>query len=188
MKDDLKLLGAARKGDEHALIEIFDLYATALYKYVFRMCGDALMADDIVGDVFTKFLEHLSAGRGPSTNLRSYLFEVAYHLVVDEARSSHRTVPIEVLDSMPHDSYSTEGIAESRMFFARVRGAIQGHLTDDQRHVVILRLLEGFSHKETAALLGKEVGTVKVIQNRAIGALRKALDHRVLETRAVSGD
>jgi DNA-directed RNA polymerase specialized sigma24 family protein len=83
---DRTLLDAARRMDGDALVEIFDLYAPALYKYVLRVCPDTLMADHIVGDVFAKLLEHLSAGKGPSTNLRSYLYEIAYHLVLDESK------------------------------------------------------------------------------------------------------
>lgn len=188
MKADLKLLEDARSGDKHALVKIFDLYAPVLYKYVFRLCRDASMADDVVGEVFIKFLEHLSAGTGPSTNLRSYLFEMAYHLVVDHARSSHRTVPIDAVDLMHHDRYSIEATAENRMLFQAVRRAIGINLTGDQRHVVILRILEGLSHRETAALLGKEVGNVKVIQVRALSALRKALNYRAPEMRAAPGD
>ena len=54
--------------------------------------------------------------------------------------------------------------------------AIQHDLTEDQRHVIILRFLEEFSLRETAATLGKEVGHVKVIQNRALAKLRKAVE------------
>jgi RNA polymerase sigma-70 factor (ECF subfamily) len=55
-------------------------------------------------------------------------------------------------------------------------------LTDDQRHVIILRFLEGFNLNETAAILGKQVGHIKVIQNRAITKLRKALGDSGAET------
>jgi RNA polymerase sigma-70 factor (ECF subfamily) len=48
-------------------------------------------------------------------------------------------------------------------------------LTDDQRHVIILRFLEDFSLKETAEIIGKEVNNIKVIQNRGIAKLRKAM-------------
>jgi RNA polymerase sigma factor (sigma-70 family) len=47
----------------------------------------------------------------------------------------------------------------------------------DQRHVIILRFLEGFSVHETAVIIGKEESNVKVIQNRAIAALRRALGY-----------
>ena len=177
----MTLLEAARRMDADALVEIFDQYAPALYKYVLRLCNDAVMADHIVGDVFAKLLENLSAGKGPSIYLRSYLYEMAYHLVVDAAHSSHQSAPIEVADFVHHDAYSTYFSVENRMLFEIVRRAIENDLTDDQRHVVILRFLEGFSLKETAAILGIKVGNVKVIQSRAIGILRKALGNKWLK-------
>jgi RNA polymerase sigma-70 factor (ECF subfamily) len=54
--------------------------------------------------------------------------------------------------------------------------AIRNDLTNDQRHVIILRFMEEFSLRETAAIIGKTVDHVKVIQNRAIAAIRKSLD------------
>ena len=57
--------------------------------------------------------------------------------------------------------------------------AIKNQLTEDQRHVIILRFLEGFSLRETAEIIGKEVYNVKVIQNRGVAKLRKALDYKV---------
>jgi RNA polymerase sigma factor (sigma-70 family) len=59
--------------------------------------------------------------------------------------------------------------------------AIRNNLTDIQRHVIILRFMEGLSLRETAKIVKKEVNYVKVIQNRAIATLRKALDHKVTE-------
>jgi RNA polymerase sigma-70 factor (ECF subfamily) len=57
--------------------------------------------------------------------------------------------------------------------------AMNSELTEDQRHVIILRFLEDFSLKETAQVIGKEVNNVKVIQNRGITKLRKALEHHL---------
>jgi RNA polymerase sigma-70 factor, ECF subfamily len=180
MEADLKLLGAARAMDSAALIEIFDLYSPALYNYALRLCNDALIADYIVGDVFAKLLDHLSAGNGPGTNLRSYLYQTAYHLIVDEARGSNREVPIDVVDLLSPDVYSAHVGLENRVVLETIMEAIRNDLTDDQRHVIILRFLEGFSLRETATILGKEVNNVKVTQNRAIAALRKVLEHRVV--------
>ena len=65
---------------------------------------------------------------------------------------------------------------EDRILFEQIVHAMRNELTDDQRHVIILRFLEEFSLRETAAIIGKTVDHVKVIQNRAIAALRKSLD------------
>ena len=171
----MTLLDAARRMDKDALVEIFDRYASALYKYTLRLCSDPVMADHIVGDVYAKLLENLSAGKGPGENLRAYLYQMAYHLVIDAARTSHRSEPLEVVAFTHHDAPSTDVTAENRALLKTARHAIQHNLTADQRHVIILRFLEGFSLKETAAILGKEVNNVKVIQARAIGVLRNAL-------------
>jgi RNA polymerase sigma-70 factor (ECF subfamily) len=77
---------------------------------------------------------------------------------------------------------------ENRILFERILQAIQNDLTEDQRHVIILRFLEGFSLRETAAILGKHINNVSVNQNRAIAALRKALAYQevVREKQALS--
>ncbi len=139
-----------------------------------------------MGDVFAKLLEHLSAGRGPGVNMRSYLFKIAYHLFVDEVRYSHRRAPLEAVELIVSDRYSTTVSVENRMLFETVRQAIMNDLSQDQQHVIILRFFEGFSTKETALIIGKKVNNVKVIQNRAIAALRKALDYQIVETGDIS--
>ena len=178
---EVTLLEAARQMDRSALVKIFDLYSTALYNYAFRLCNDALIADYIVGDVFAKLLEQFSAGKGPSSNLRSYLYEMTYHHVVDEARYSNRGVALEVVDYIRQDGFSNVISLENRLLYDAILKAIQIDLTEDQRHVIILRFLEGFSLQETATIIGKAVSNVKVIQNRAIAALRKSLDHQVVK-------
>jgi RNA polymerase sigma-70 factor (ECF subfamily) len=180
MEADLTLLNGARSMNQEALVRIFDLYSSALYNYALRLCNDPLDADQIVGDVFAKLLEQLSTGNGPSTNLRSYLYETAYHLVIDKSRYSRREAPLEAVDFIRQDGTSTLTRLEDRMLFETVTRAIKDCLTDDQRHVIVLRFLEGFSLRETAGIIGKEVYNVKVIQNRGVAKLRKALGHKVL--------
>jgi RNA polymerase sigma-70 factor (ECF subfamily) len=179
MRTEIPLLEAAKKMDREALIEIFDLYSSALYNYALRLCSDPLKADHIVGDVFVKLLEQWSMGSGPSTNLRSYLYETTYHLIVDEARKDHREAPLEVIEFFRQDGSSASFNLENRMLFDAVILAIKSDLTEDQRHVIILRFLEGFSLRETADIMGKEVYNVKVIQNRGVAKLRKALGSKV---------
>ena len=180
MRTEVPLLEAARRMNPEALIEIFDLYSAALYNYALRLCNDPSRADHIVGDVFAKLVEQWSAGRGPSSNLRSYLYETTYHLIVDEGRSSRREAPLEAVDFLRQDRQSTLAKLENHMLFDAIIAAIKKDLTEDQRHVIILRFFEGFSLRETADIMRKEVYNVKVIQNRGVARLRKALlGHKV---------
>jgi RNA polymerase sigma-70 factor, ECF subfamily len=181
MENESVLLEAARRMDQAALGQIFDHYASPLFNYAWRLCGDPLRADHIVGDVFVKLLDQLAAGKGPTSNLRAYLFEVAYHRVIDESRSARRAVPIDVADWLAPRSESPILRLEDQLLFEQMMGVIHAELSDDQRHVLILRFLEDFSIRETAAIMGKTEINVKVIQNRAIAALRKALDRREMQ-------
>jgi RNA polymerase sigma-70 factor, ECF subfamily len=178
METDTPLLNAARQMDKDALVKIFDLYSRALFNYALRLCGDRVMADHIVGDVFAKLVDQLSSGNGPTANLRSYLYETTYHQLVDEARYARRRAPLEVTDWLPQDGNSAFLRVEDQILFEEIVHTIRNELTADQRHVVILRFLEEFSLHETAAIIGKPVGHVKVIQSRAMARLRGSLERK----------
>jgi RNA polymerase sigma-70 factor (ECF subfamily) len=177
VKEGGNLLKAAQKLDEEALTAIFDQFAPAIYKYTLRLCHDPIVADNIVGDVFAQLLEQFGQGKGPRTNLRSYLYQTAYHLVVDRSRDNQHNAPLEVaMSSYAGGQFApTQSQIEERVMMEALISAMNTELTEDQRHVIILRFLEDFSLKETAEIIGKEVNNIKVIQNRGIAKLRKAM-------------
>jgi RNA polymerase sigma-70 factor (ECF subfamily) len=175
MENDKDFLNSPDGWSRDALIKIFELYASALYNYALRLGQDPIMADNIVGDVFAKLLEQISSGRGPTTNLRSYLYQATYHMVIDHGRASRRRAPLEMADSLHPDVRSSTAKLEDRAMFDLILKAMRNDLSEDQRHVIVLRFLEEFSLNETAAILGKEVGHIKVIQGRALAKLRKSL-------------
>ena len=177
VESDTTLLEAARILDNDSLIQIFDRYATSLYRYALRLCRDPLIADQIVGDVFARLLDELSVGRGPRSNLRAYLYQMTYHRLVDETRYSNRRAPLEAVDGIQYDD-SAVSIVEDRLMFETVMHAVQTTLTSDQRNVITLRFLEGMSLRETALIMGKRENHVKVLQTRAIQHLRKSLQER----------
>ena len=181
MEANVSLLESVQAMDREALAQAFEHYAPALYSYALRCSRDPVTADNIVGDVFAKLLEKLACGSGPRTNLRSYLFEIAYHLIVDDVRYIGRRAPIEIVDRLHFDEHTAQALPEKRMLYKRVMQAIHNDLNVAQRHVIVLRFLEGFSLRETAAILGKSITVVKVTQTRAIRVLRKTLIEHLVE-------
>lgn len=175
MTDPSALLKAARRLDKGALAEIFDLYAPDIYNYILRLCQDPVQADQVVGDVFSRFLDQLARGKGPHTNLRAYLYQTAYHLFIDQTRETQRFAPIEITDFFAPDNYTIQDAVENRALLDAVMIAINTQLTEEQRHVIVLRFLEGLSLKETAEIIGKNESSVKVMQSRGIAKLRKVL-------------
>jgi RNA polymerase sigma-70 factor, ECF subfamily len=182
MNVEFALIQAARRMDETALIGVFDMHSRPLYQYVLKLTKDPVKADRIVGDVFAKLLAQWSAGQGPRTNLRSYLYEETYHLVVNEERHSKQQTSFEGMNSLGLEGSTLLANSQNRVLFEAVINAIQQELSNEQRHVIILRFLEGFSLRETAKIIGKDVGHVKVIQNRGIAKLQKVLDDVTVES------
>ncbi|HSL28478.1 MAG TPA: RNA polymerase sigma factor [Anaerolineales bacterium] len=175
MENDIDLLKAARAKNKEALGKIFELYSSALYRYALSLGCDVLVADQITGDVFVKLMEQLELGKGPETNLRSYLYQMTYHQIIDQVRASRQSAPLETADVQQPIENSPALMTENKMMFGLILKAIQNELTDDQRQVIILRFMEEFSLQETADILGKKVNHIKVIQNRALNKLRKAM-------------
>lgn len=173
--NEADLLKAARKFEPDALRIIFDSYSPLIYKYALRLCRDTIEADNIVGDVFGLLLEQLAQGKGPDTNLRSYLFQITYHIIVDRARERRHISPLEMADFQGERGSSVAIRAEEDAALDALIEAMQTELSPDQRHVLVLRFVEGFSIRETADIVGKSVANVKVIQNRGLEKLRRAL-------------
>jgi RNA polymerase sigma-70 factor (ECF subfamily) len=181
MDTDILLLNAAKKMNDEALSRIFDQYASPIYRYALRLCDDPLRADEIVGAVFARFLEKLSSGAGPAANLRSYLYETAYQLICTDVDYGQWSRRLDGQYQIPVTGQSLPRNGENRELLQAMLRVIKYDLTEDQRHVLYLRFLEGFSLKETAVIIGKKVGNVKVIQNRAVTALRRSLIHQGFE-------
>ena len=175
LDEDLQLLDAARKLDQDALATIFDRYSPVIFKYALRLCQDTHQADDIVGDVFSRFAENLQSGKGPSDNLRSYLYQMAYHLVIDHQRKNKRLVSID--QTIPDWNLSLAATVENKVLLDMLYTSLYQSLTPDQQQVIILRFIEGLSVQEAADIIGKEVNNIKVIQNRAIMKLRMILNN-----------
>jgi RNA polymerase sigma factor (sigma-70 family) len=174
MKDERGLLRLARKLDQRALITIFDIYAPMVYRYVLRFCRDPIESDRIVGDVFTELLEKFSGGQGPQKNLRLFLYQVAYQLVKNQIDATAYCSQSEVITGLP-TSASVRPPMEDPIFIEALLAALHGKLSEDQRHVVILRFLEDFGQHETAAIVGKGPEDVELIEKHGITKLRECL-------------
>jgi RNA polymerase sigma-70 factor (ECF subfamily) len=177
-KDDLnEAIRQAQQGDQRAFDVIYERFADPLFRYVYARCGDASMAEDLVGDLWVRVIERLEGFRPPPSGVEqafaAWLYRIAHNLVIDSfRRKSSGNVPLDpsVSDRDPTPDQRAIINDESRA----LRAAIT-QLTPDQREVVLLRFIEERSNAEVASLTGRSEGAVKVMQHRALGALAKLL-------------
>ena len=162
-----------KRFDEQALAEVYDRFSASLYAYAYRLLGDPQQAEDCVGETFLRLLGALQVGRGPEQYLQAYLYRIAHNWITDQYRR-------QPLPSLPLDDRLTSGedgpesLAARRIVQSKVRSALR-HLTPDQRQVILLKYVEGWSNDEVAAALQKPAGAIKSLQHRALERLRSMM-------------
>ena len=127
--------------------------------------------------------DYLYGASEPGVNSRRWFLKEC-GLGLGRSRDNQHTAPLEVaVDKYEKGQFTpTQTQIEERVMMDALITAMNSELTDDQRHVIILRFLEDFSLKETADIIGKEVNNIKVIQNRGIAKLRKSLGLQLEES------
>lgn len=177
-KDATAAIAAASPLDQGTLEGIFDEFAPAVYKYLLRSGLGAQEADQTVGDIFALVLDKLSERKVLQTNLRTYIFQIAYQFVVDHARNRQRAAPLDVGETAKEESKPIQTLTEENMFLGVLSTTIEQVLTAEQRNVIVLRFQEEFSLKETAEIVGKDVNDVKALQDCGFNKLREVLSRR----------
>lgn len=171
-----QLLTLAQNLDAVALGELYDRYEAKIYHYIYRRCGDQVMAEDLTAQVFLKMLESIHDGKSWHSSFSGWLYRIAHNLVIDQYRRRDRQPSVNIDDAPPTAANVEDPVATAEMNIdaERLRAAIR-RLTDEQAEVVSLRFLEGYSIAEVAAMVGRTEGAIKALQYRAVAALRSLL-------------
>jgi len=169
-----QLLKKARLLDHDALVKIYDLYSDALFAYAFKHIGDLQTAEELVSETFFRFLGALERGGGPKEHLKAYLYRITHNLITDRFR--RQPPPSLELDEnrLPDEKPGPSSVFVSRQDEERVRQALR-LITPEQRQVIVLKFLEGWSAGEIAQTMNKTLGAVKALQHRGLAALQRIL-------------
>jgi RNA polymerase sigma-70 factor (ECF subfamily) len=170
------LLSRAQRGDRAALELLCRQEWVTVYRIVVAWVSSRQEAEDLTQEVFLRALRHLESYQSASGSFRPYLITVARNLVRDRWRAQHRRAggdydagAGEEWDDGPEAAVlAAEGRAELIAALAQ--------LPSDHQHVLRLRLMEGRSAAEVAAVLDRTPEAVRQLQHRALAALRSGLE------------
>ena len=172
----------ARSGDGAAFAALYDVFAPRVFRFFRFRVASADAAEDLTQRVFVKMIEQLPKYESRGIPFAAWLFRVARNAWIDEERTAHPAVSIDrIADSVsvadgPHE------LAAAAIESEMLRSAIAA-LPPDHREVIASRFFAGLSCRETAAQMGRSEGSVRIIQHRALAALRR---HLPLVERAAS--
>jgi RNA polymerase sigma-70 factor (ECF subfamily) len=169
-----RFVAEARSGDEWAFRIIFDHYHEPIYRFIASRVQRPSDAEDLTQLVFVKVLEALPRYESRGVPFGGWLFRLARNTVIDFVRTRHDHAELASLVERANGDAGPDEIAMLRQELDAV-GAALGALTDEQREAVALRFFAGLSAREAAEAMGKQEGTVRGLQFRAIAALRRQL-------------
>jgi RNA polymerase sigma-70 factor (ECF subfamily) len=169
------LISRARDGDPDAFGELYRAFASPLFSYLLTQTRRREDAEDLLGEVFLAAMRDLKDFTGDPAGFRSWLYRIATNRAIDLARRTKRR-PEEPLAAIEEevDPADLEADALANVERAQVRSAVM-ELPEEQRRVMVLRVVSGLTASEIAEVVGKRVGAVKALQHRALANLAKSL-------------
>ena len=179
VSSEAALIARAQQYDAEALSELYETFYPRVYHYFSIQMGDAFLAEDMASDVMLQVLESIEKYRIQGSPFAAWVFRIARNRLIDHQRRKARRPHVELEDNLPSLGDGPQTIAERSMEQASVRAAL-GHLTDEQRQVIVLKFMEGLDNATVATVLGRSLGAVKSLQHRALGAMRKVLEREGL--------
>lgn len=156
------------------MIQWYDMYSMAIYKYIVKMLNDVQQAEDLTQETFIRVYKYMKNGRSVN-NPKTFLYRTAHNLTVDHIRK-HFPIQLfkEIFSDREDSRASIELIVEGKEESECVYEALLS-LKTTYRQVIILRKVEGLSVKETASILGWSESKVKSTLFRGLGKLESRL-------------
>lgn len=173
--DETILVDRAIEGDEEAFGNLYTLHIDAIFRYVYYRIGNVEDAEDLTEQIFLNAWEALPGYKQQGKPFTSWLYRISHNIVVDYHRNRQRTeISVEQLnpDDLQRGQRSTlQTVIEKEEVEILAKAISQ--LSSEQQQVIILRFIEGFSHREVAQILGKKEGACRMIQYRALSSLQQ---------------
>ena len=173
-EEERKLVQRAIARDANAFAELYDRLVVRVYRHIYYLVNDVREAEDLTGQTYLKAWEAIDRYKERGAPFVAWLLRIAHNLTVSYLRSrrNHKVLEDTVVDQKLHRN--PEQALERSAEEDNVRAAIM-RLREEQRQVIILRFVEEMDYREVAAVIGKSVPAVRVIQHRALGNLRKII-------------
>jgi RNA polymerase sigma-70 factor (ECF subfamily) len=172
-------LDAARAGDQAAWAELYGELAPSVLGYL--RSNSAPDPEDTMSEAFLQVARDIRSFEGDERQFRAWVFTVAHHRLIDARRRVARR-PVDLMAEPPEavpraiaDEAADEALA--RIDADEVRELL-AELSEDQRTVLLLRILGDMAVDDVAAVLGKRPGAVKQLQRRGLAAVRRELAKR----------
>lgn len=163
-------VGRLKALESQAWQSLFDAYFKKMYSFAYARTGDPQLAEDIASEVFAGAAKGIATYKETGAPIAAWLYRIARNITAD-ALEHRRKRPTVSVDEIEIEAAGWDLQVELK---GDLREGMK-HLTREQQEVITLRFFNDCSLAESAAAMNKSVDAIKVLQFRALGALRRAL-------------
>ncbi|MDV2883637.1 RNA polymerase sigma factor [Alkalihalophilus pseudofirmus] len=160
---------------EFTLEEIYALYMQDLYRYIYSLCKDSSLAEDIVQETFYRAYFYVETFQ--QEKIKPWLFKVAYHTFIDYKRKEKRMSYTDDLVTMPavpsHISAEDEYMIKNSI---SSWWNLLESLAPEKRNIVILRDYYSFTYQEIADMCDLSLSQVKIVLYRARKEIQREMN------------
>jgi RNA polymerase sigma-70 factor (ECF subfamily) len=166
-----ELVGQAKRGNSEAFGRIYDVLSKPLFNFLFARLRQKETAEDLLQTVFLKVWHNLDSYKPTKkAKFSTWVFQIANYTLIDHWRTRKETTDISLVENLSNFALDPKLYEKYDYLWAALKS-----LPDEYQTVIELRFRQDLSIPEIAEIMDKSQVGVRVLQHRAIKALREQL-------------
>lgn len=162
-----KVIEQLKNRDEKAFEYVYTQTKKGVYIIIFNVIKDHDLTQDLMQDVYLKMLERIHQYQS-KTNFYNWLLMIAKNLAIDTYRREKKLVHYDEVD-YDQTLSAQDDTPDQKDEFKRLLSV----LTEEEKEIVLLRIVDEMKHKDIAKLVDKPVGTVTWLYQQALDKMKK---------------
>ncbi len=153
--------------DEEAFEYIYALTKKGVYIIIYNVVKDHSVVQDVMQDVYLKMLNSMHLYK-KKTNFYNWLLMIAKNQAIDYYRKEKKIVHMDENDFQEQFSSNEENPDEKNRF-----ESLLSVLSEDERQIILLKIVDNMKHKDIASLLDMPLGTVLWMYQEALKKMKE---------------
>ncbi|MBQ0125682.1 MAG: sigma-70 family RNA polymerase sigma factor [Clostridiales bacterium] len=152
--------------------DIYRDYYNKVFGYVQGKLCDSNLAQDITSDIFLKVYEKIGTFDDTKASISTWIFTIMRNTLTDYYRSKRNFS--EIPETMPSEDSIEDSVCRKEML-ERLSAAL-AYLDEREREIIVMHFYTGRTLKDIAEDMGISYAYVKVLQGKALSALKDYLE------------
>lgn len=183
LEEEKKYIKEAQAGNQGSFGVIYDHYVPQIYRFVFFKVSVKQVAEDLTHEIFLSAWQNIKNYKQKQYAISSWLYQIARNKVIDHYRTDKKNISIDTEDFSEETlGFKEQESLDTPFAIKKVKSLIK-FLKPEYQDVLIMRYVEDLDHKEIASALNKSEGAIRLIQHRAINALKELYTKSALQKR-----